>query len=110
MEDKLNAVYALSLHQFDKMTSQMSDLLDEHNVKVIQCRELKSKAQSLEGECNLLSLRCSNILKEKTGLDESLADALEKYKDLEGRNGMIFKEKMNLLASFKKKLDMQTQG
>ena len=61
MEDKLNAVYALSLHQFDKMTSQMSDLFDEHIRKVIQCRKLKSKAKSLKGERDILSLRCSKM-------------------------------------------------
>ena len=35
--------------------------LGEHNVKVIQCRELESKATLLEGEHDLLSLRCSKM-------------------------------------------------
>ena len=61
LNNTLAAVYEQSLHQFDKMSADKSHLLDEHNRKIIQCRELKSKAKLLQRERDLSNLRSSNM-------------------------------------------------
>ena len=61
LKKKLNGVYEQSLHHFDHMSLEFKSLLEEHNVKVVQCRAFKDEAGSLRSQIDLANYRCGKM-------------------------------------------------
>ena len=61
LNDKLIGVYKQSLQHFDHMSVEMKDLLEVHNMKVIQCRAFKNETKSLRSQVDLLTHRCGRM-------------------------------------------------
>ena len=61
LKKKLNGVFEQSLQQFDHMSIEFKKLLEEHNMKIVQCRIFKNEAGSLRSQLDLLNYRCGKI-------------------------------------------------
>ena len=78
LENKLSAMCAQSVHQFNQVSLHVSDLLEEHQVTVVKFWASKYEVRSLRGRIDLSDLRCGK-------LESLICEAMDEHETTKGK-------------------------
>ena len=78
LENKLSAMCAQSVHQFNQVSLHVSNLLEEHKVTAVKFRASKDEVESLRGRIDLSDFRC-------TKLESLICEAMDEHETTKGK-------------------------